>query len=48
MVLAVNGTALNGLGALHDLRSKLSDADSAEIRFERDGQVQTTTIRALR
>lgn len=48
VVLAVNGTALNGLGALNDLRSKLSDADSAEIRFERDGQVQTTTIRALR
>ena len=48
VVLAVNGTALNGLGALNDLRSKLSKADSAEIRFERDGQVQTTTIRALR
>lgn len=48
VVLAVNNTPLNGLQALTDLRGKLSDADSAEIRFERNGQVQTTTIRALR
>lgn len=48
VVLAVNGTPLNGLQALTELRGKLSDADSAEIRFERNGQVQTTTIRALR
>lgn len=45
VILAVNGTDLNSPQSLSGLRGQLSNATSAEIRFERDGQVQTTTIR---
>lgn len=45
VILAVNGQALNSVQAVAGLRSRLSNAPSAEIRFERNGQVQTTTIR---
>lgn len=45
VILAVNGQALDSVERVAGLRSQLSNATSAEIRFERDGQVQTTTIR---
>ncbi|GAA0620651.1 hypothetical protein GCM10009422_15420 [Brevundimonas kwangchunensis] len=45
VILAVNGTELNSPQSIAGLRGQLSNATSAEIRFERDGQVQTTTIR---
>ncbi len=45
VIVAVNGQALDNPARLAGLRSQLSSATSAEIRFERDGQVQTTTIR---
>ena len=45
VILAVNGTELNSLGAVNALRTQLPQATSAEIRYERNGQVRTTTIR---
>lgn len=45
VILAVNGTELNSPQSIAGLRGQLSNATSAEIRFERNGQVQTTTIR---
>lgn len=45
VILAVNGQTLDSVERVAGLRSQLSNATSAEIRFERDGQVQTTTIR---
>lgn len=45
VILAVNGTELNSLGAANALRTQLAQATSAEIRYERNGQVRTTTIR---
>jgi general secretion pathway protein C len=45
VVLSVNDTNLDGLGQLAALRRQLSTSTSARIRFERDGAVQTTTIR---
>ena len=48
VILAVNGVELNGMGALSSLKAELADASSVEIRFERDGRVQTTTIRTGR
>lgn len=48
VILAVNGVELNGMGALSSLKAELADAASVEIRFERDGRVQTTTIRTGR
>ncbi|HYC98947.1 MAG TPA: type II secretion system protein N [Brevundimonas sp.] len=48
VVLAVNGQALDRLDRVAALRTQLSSSASAEIRFERDGAVQTTTIRTGR
>lgn len=48
VVLSVNGTPLNSLERVSDLRQDLANTDTAEIRFERNGQVQTTTIRTGR
>ena len=45
VILAVNGTDLNSPQSIAGLRGQLSNATSAEIRFERDGQVQIITIR---
>ncbi|MDI1326780.1 MAG: type II secretion system protein N [Brevundimonas sp.] len=48
VILAVNGTSLDRLDRIAGLRGQLSNAASAEIRFERGGAVQTTTIRTGR
>ncbi|MGV8929369.1 MAG: type II secretion system protein N [Brevundimonas sp.] len=48
VILAVNGSSLDSLERIASLRSQLSNATSAEIRFERGGSVQTTTIRTGR
>ncbi|WP_427791757.1 type II secretion system protein N [Brevundimonas diminuta] len=45
VILSVNGTALNSPQALAALRGQLADAPSAQIQFERDGQVRSTTLR---
>lgn len=45
VIVSVNGTALNSPQALAALRSQLADAPSAQIQFERDGQVRSTTVR---
>ncbi|MFC5388807.1 type II secretion system protein N [Brevundimonas bullata] len=45
VILAVNGNELNSLQGLSQLSGELSGSSPAEIRFERNGQVQTTTIR---
>ncbi|MNQ80250.1 hypothetical protein D3C85_952190 [compost metagenome] len=45
VILAVNGAELNSLQGLSQLSGELSGSSAAEIRFERNGQVQTTTIR---
>ncbi|WP_303698456.1 type II secretion system protein N [Brevundimonas naejangsanensis] len=45
VILSVNGTALNSAQALAALRGQLADAPSAQIQFERDGQVRSTTVR---
>lgn len=45
VILAVNGGELNSLERLSELGGELSGSGSAEIRFERNGRVQTTTIR---
>jgi general secretion pathway protein C len=48
VILAVNGRSLDRLDRITALRGELATADSAEIRFERGGAVQTTTIRTGR
>ena len=48
IILAVNGQPLDRLDRIAALRGQLSSAASAEIRFERGGAVQTTTIRTGR
>lgn len=48
VILAVNGQALDRPDRIAALRGQLADAASAEIRFERNGAVQTTTIRTGR
>ncbi|MNV50787.1 hypothetical protein D3C71_1428140 [compost metagenome] len=45
VILAVNGAELNSLERLSELGGELSGSSAAEIRFERSGRVQTTTIR---
>lgn len=45
VILAVNGVELNSLQAAAGLREQLAQADSAELRIERDGQPQTLTLR---
>lgn len=48
VILAVNGQPLDRPDRIAALRGQLSESTSAEIRFERDGAVQTTTIRTGR
>jgi len=48
VILAVNGVALDSPIRIAALRGQLATATSAEIRFERDGASQTTTIRTGR
>lgn len=48
VILAVNGTSLDSLDRMAGLRGQLANSTSAEIRFERGGAVQTTTIRTGR
>jgi len=48
VLLAVNGQPLDSLDRIAALRGQLSNSDRAEIRFERGGAVQTTTIRTGR
>lgn len=45
VILAVNGAELNSLERIEDLRAGLAESPTAEIRYERGGQVLTTTIR---
>ncbi|MFS0709018.1 type II secretion system protein N [Brevundimonas phoenicis] len=45
VILSVNGAALNSPQALAALRGQLADAPSAQIQFERDGQVRSSTVR---
>lgn len=45
VILAVNGAELNSLERLSELGGELSASNAAEIRFERNGSVRTTTIR---
>lgn len=48
VITAVDGIPLDGLGRLNELRTHLARAPQAEIRFERDGQTRTSTIRTGR
>jgi general secretion pathway protein C len=45
VILSVNGTALNSPQAIGALRGQLASAPSAEIQYERNGEMRTTTIR---
>ncbi|MCO8017351.1 general secretion pathway protein [Brevundimonas diminuta] len=45
VIVSVNAVALNSPQALAALRGQLADAPSAQIQFERDGQVRSTTVR---
>lgn len=44
VILAVNGQSLDSLDRIAALRGELTNSASAEIRFERGGEVRTTTI----
>ncbi len=44
VVLAVNGQPLDSLERITALRGQLANSSVAEVRYERDGQVQTSTI----
>lgn len=48
VILSVNGNELNGIDRIAALKGQLANSANAEIRFERAGQVQTTTIRTTR
>lgn len=48
VITAIDGVPLDGLGRLNELRTRLARAPQAEIRFERNGQPRTTTIRTGR
>lgn len=48
VLLAVNGQPLDSLDRIAALRGQLTNSPSAEIRFERGGAEQTTTIRTGR
>lgn len=48
VITAVDGVPLDGLGRINELRTRLARAPQAEIRFERNGQPRTTTIRTGR
>ncbi|MFN5614804.1 MAG: type II secretion system protein N, partial [Brevundimonas sp.] len=45
VLLAVKGVELTGTARVAQLRQRLADAPSAEIRFERAGAVRTVTVR---
>lgn len=45
VILSVNGTALNSPQAIGALRGQLADSPSAELQYERNGEMRTTTIR---
>ena len=45
VILAVNGQPLDSPQRIAGLRGQLTDSPSAELRYERDGAVRTTTIR---
>lgn len=44
VILAVNGQALDSLERIAALRGQLANSSGAELRIERDGQVQTSTL----
>lgn len=44
VILAVNGQPLDSLERIAALRGQLANSSGAELRFERDGAVQTSTI----
>lgn len=44
VILAVNGQPLDSLERIAALRSQLANSAGAELRIERDGQVQTSTL----
>ncbi len=48
VITSIDGVPLDGLCRLNELRTRLSRAPQAEIRFERNGQPRTTTIRTGR
>lgn len=45
VIVAIDGVTLDSLGRINELRTRLSRVSSAEVRYERDGQPGTTTIR---
>ena len=44
VILAVNGQPLDSLERIAALRTQLANSTGAELRIERDGQVQTSTL----
>jgi len=48
VILAVNGQPLDSVERIAALRGQLANSSSAELRFERDGAVQTSTLRTVR
>lgn len=48
VILAINGRPLDSVARIAALRGELADSASAELRYERDGTVQTSTIRTGR
>jgi general secretion pathway protein C len=46
VILSVDGVELNSPQAIAALQDRLGGASSAQIRFERNGVVQTTTVRS--
>lgn len=48
VILAVNGEPLDSFERIAALRGQLTDSPSAELRFERDGVTQTSTVRTGR
>ena len=44
VILAINGQSLDSLERIAALRGQLANSSGAELRFERDGTVQTSTI----
>lgn len=45
VILAVDGTELNSPQAVADLRGRLAEQASVDIRYERDGEIRATTLR---
>lgn len=46
VILSVNGTDLNSLDAARQLGEQLKSAASADIRYQRNGQIRSTQVRA--